>query len=231
MLWVNPERYKTMKKTNFKINQTKLIARMMLIVLLCTNTFLLNSCSSIGFSEETLNSHKEFVEFVETFNSQNDGTVSTFISFDFDKNNQIKSKSYKYHLEIRRYAYMDTGEYDKYTEQAIIWMYFYLDDKKESITENEYQIMCVYSAKDFNFYQNDNFKLIHADGEQRDTVFKQSHSENLNYYVHTQKYTMSTDGKDIMSIYISSIAEPTQEKLDEISQLLMDNIVIINTEG
>ena len=81
-------------------------------------------------------------------------------------------------------------------------MYFYLDDIKENITENEYEIMCVYSTKDFNFYQNDNYKLICADEEQRDIIYKQTHCANLDYYSHTQKYILSTDEKNIMSIYI-----------------------------
>ena len=82
-----------------------------------------------------------------------------------------------------------------------------------------------------NFYQNSNLQLVLSDGESRDTVYKQNNSDNLDYYVYTQKYQLLTDGKNVMDIYVSSTLQPTQKQLDEICQLLLDNIVIINTEG
>ena len=217
-----------MKNTNFK---TKFVAKMAVIVVLLLSTIVLNSCVYIGISESELNSHKEFLEFVQSFNSINDKNIASFISFDFDNNDKVQNKVYEYHLEIRRYPFIETGNYDKYSDLAIVQMYFYLYYEKENIRENEYQIMCSYSTKEFNFYQNSNLQLVLAEGDPRDTTYKQHNRDNFNYYVHTQKYQLLADGKNVMNIYVSSTLQPTQEQLDEICQLLMDNIVIINTEG
>lgn len=212
------------------MKNTKFVAKITVILILLLSTIVLNSCAHIGISEGKLQSHKEFLEFVQSFNSINDKNIASFISIDFDNNDKIQNKVYEYHLEMRRYPFIETGDYDKYSDLAIVRMYFYLIYEKENIQENEYQIMCSYSTKEFNFYQNSNLQLVLSDGESRDTVYKQNNSDNLDYYVYTQKYQLLTDGKNVMDIYVSSTLQPTQKQLDEICQLLLDNIVIINTE-
>ena len=44
-------------------------------------------------------------------------------------------------------------------------------------------------------------------------------------------YQIQINGNDEVRVDITSENELTKEKLDEICQLLMDNMVIINTEG
>ena len=84
-----------------KTNTVKqILARVMIVVLLAVSVLTLSSCSYVRFSGGTFTSHKEFQQFIRHFNSVNDGDISTFISFDFDKNNQLQNKQYEYHIEV-----------------------------------------------------------------------------------------------------------------------------------
>jgi hypothetical protein len=51
------------------------------------------------------------------------------------------------------------------------------------------------------------------------------------YYNYLYTYQIQINGNDEIKVQIASKNELPQEKLDEICKLLMDNIVIINTEG
>ena len=220
-----------MKKHFFETKRIKLIARVMLVIILIVSVNMLNACNYVRLEDISLTSHKEFVEFVEKFNSKTDKDISSFISFDLDKNNNITNKSYSIHLELISPNYIKDDIFDKYTELAIVKMFFYFNDTQSGVIKNEYEVICVYCANDLNLRQNDSYKLMRSGGEQRDSLYIQLHSDNLDHYLYTYKYAVSTGGEEVMNIYISSILESTQEKLDEICQLLLDNIVIINTEG
>ena len=211
-----------------KTNTVKqILSKVMVVVLLAVSVLTLSSCSYVRFSGGTFTSHKEFEQFLIHFNSVNDGEVSTFISFDFDKNNQIQNKQYEYHIEVLDRPLIKEDINDKFAKQVLVKMFFYLNDNETC----EYQIMCVYSAKGLNFYQDDDYKLIPAEDGKEDIVYKQNSGDLTDKYISVQKYVLCIDHSELMEIYISSTAEFTQEKLDQICEILMDNIVIINTEG
>ena len=88
-----------MKNTNLKLNKTKLIAKLMLVVILATTVSLsLSSCiwSSSMNRIIRFESYKELLEFVEEYNSKNDGFVYTFVSFDFDDCDNIQIYEYTF---------------------------------------------------------------------------------------------------------------------------------------
>ena len=87
----------------------KLVAKIMLLVLLFYSTIVLNSCSYIRLRQADFNSHKEFVEFLKTYNSKHDKNVSTFISFNFDDDDTIE-KSYHVYLRLIVPTYIDYAE-------------------------------------------------------------------------------------------------------------------------
>ena len=70
------------------MKKTKLIARMMVLVLLLTSVLNFAGCARIARVNRTFyfETHAELVKFIEKYNSKNDGSVFTFLSFDFDKN-------------------------------------------------------------------------------------------------------------------------------------------------
>ena len=75
-------------KTN-KTNLKKLIARGIIIALLLSETLLFTSCNggerAIVDRDILFTSNDEFINFINKYNSQNDGFVYTFVDFDFSE--------------------------------------------------------------------------------------------------------------------------------------------------
>ncbi len=230
-----------------KTKTLKLISKALLVIILATSVLSLSSCGGpniFGYynnqsCSEEYYSHKEFQNFIEKYNSKNDGFVATFISFDFDSNENITNKCYRWGKQLKLNKYFDVM-FDKYQDYIGIGMYFYMNgfDEKGDLVDNKYQIFCVYSYGkiNFNFDKNDEIVLMKFDenstpiyfNELKSMYFYNPTSLTYNY---AQSYCLNVNGIKIMEISIASLDETiSQEKLDEICQLLMDNIVIINTE-
>ena len=263
-----------MKNENLKTNKTNLIPKLILVVILATTVSLsLASCILWSFSMNrtiSFESHEELLEFVEEYNSKNDGFVYTFVSFDFDDCDNIETYEYTFST-ISRFRRKLLNEdivplklYDKDHSKGFGFgckMIFYMNDV--SLNEdpsNTYKITCLFGTKDdYNFYQDDdisiNFKVIY-NFENIEEIFRDSdelkkryhdikyfkdcfadltsfNRESLSYdkyYNYLYVYNIQVNGVNEIEVQIASETELTQEKLDEITKLLMDNIVIINTE-
>ena len=225
-------------------NKTKLVARLMLVVVLVVSTLTLFSCGGpniFGYYRAERNceysSHQEFKSFVEKYNSKNDGTVSTFVSFDFDSIDIVSDRSYYWGIVANLNEYVDDTIFDKYQDYLSIRMKFYVDELKENgeLMKKAYQIFCLYSTKtlDYIFDKNDNITLNLIDdlgGASLPGIYDKYNPYDENYnYIDT--YVLNVNGTEFMKIYISALdTNISREKLNEICQLLMDNIVIINTE-
>ena len=216
-----------MKNTNSKTINTKLIAKMVLVAILLMNTAMLSSCFYIGgISSDsfTFYSHSEFAEFLQeyTSNKQNRFTP-TFISFDFDDIDYIDVDHYNVSTIVERKRNIITKEV---VEESIfesthnadfscrMIFFMVMDDYLENVgkLENTYRIECrFYTNLQYNFYQNDPMYI-----------------ENFSLY--GLKYIGYLCINDIREVEINIDCEyPTsQEKIDEITKLLMDNIVVIN---
>ncbi len=123
-----------------------------------------------------------------------------------------------------------------------------------------YKITCLFGTKDdYNFYQDDDISTgfeacyrledieeLYKDSDElreqyydikyfRDkfadlTSFNRESLCYDKYYDYMYVYNIQVNGVNEIEVQIASETELTQEKLDEICKLLMDNIVIINTE-
>lgn len=228
-----------MKNENLKLNKTKLVARLMLVIFLLTSTLVLTSCPG-GYGSRVnrtilFDTNEDFVKFIDNYNSKNDASIYTFVAFDFDNCEQVKL--YKYELNTMWKAGYDINKmYDKnHSESFRCNAIFHID-------EINAQIQCKYSTKDYNFYQNDNmsFEFIESyqafapDGVREEYADQRTFNfATLNYdkyYEYMYIYQIRINGKEEVTVKITSEKEISGEKLDEIVQLLMDNIVIINTE-
>ena len=217
-----------MKNTNLKLNKTKLVARLMLVILLLTSTTILSSCFSIGGETScvfTFYSHEEFAEFIEEYvSNKQDRFVPTFVSFDLDDIDYIKVDKYSVGTSQKRSKNILTGEvelesvYDATHNDGFGYtMTFFMDDYLENgeKVENAYKITCTFLTKaEYNFYQNDTMRIEYL--KLNDLKYKGWFCVN--------------DIREI-EFSIDCARETSQERIDEITQLLMDNIVIINTEG
>ena len=228
-----------------KANTVKqILTRVMLVVILLTSVLGLSGCRKL-FGNYRANrnmeyySHAEFVEFIEKYNSKNDGFVSTFISFDFDSNEIVSYRYYHWGIVAKLNDYYDKI-YDKYQDYLTLRMTYYINDIDENgdIIKDAYQIYCSYSTKgvNYNFDANDNLSLNLFDTSTTRPVYLgewfRVYNPNDNEYNYITTYSLYTNGVDVMQISIASLEkELSQEKIDEICKLLMDNIVIINTEG
>jgi hypothetical protein len=219
-----------------KIKQ--ILAKVMLVVVLLTSVLSLSGCRKLfgkyrAHEEYLYKSHAEFVEFIEKYNSKNDGFVSTFISFDFDSNETVSDRYYFRYMVAELNDYYDKV-YDKYQNEMGINMFFYVDD---------IQIECFYGIRDnYNFYQDSEILMqfvesIHIDDTASYKIdfrdirsFDLESNKYMRYYEYTNIYQVNINGKKELTVRIA-YNEINQEKLDEICKLLMDNIVIINTEG
>ena len=228
-----------MKNTNLKLNKTKLVAKLMLVVVWVISAVSLFACNG-GYGSRVdrsvlLDTNNDFVKFIERYNSKNDGVVYTFIAFDFDS--YAKVKLYKYELNTMWKAGYDLNKmYDKnHSDGFRCNAIFHID-------EINAQIQCKYSTKNYNFYQNDNisFEFIESyqafapDGVREEYAdLRTFNFETLDYdryYEYMYVYKISINQKEEVTVKITLENEITREKLDEIVQLLVDNITIINTE-
>lgn len=245
-----------------KTNKIRFIAKMMLLVFLVTGAISLSGCVG-GMRNRiiTFNSNAELLDFVEEYNSKNDGFVYTFISFDFDNHEDVNIYEYTFRgvwsvvynpFNKRDDNYRKIYDKDRSNGLPFDCKYvFYMDDICA-------QVICEYETpKDYNFYQSDielielveaySFNELDNDNKKRFDIY--GHYENFledfadvrsripetseyeNYYSYMYIYRISINGTDEISIKLCTENKLNQEKLDEICQLLLDNLVIINTEG
>ena len=244
---------------NFKTNKINLIARVMLFVLLVTSALTLTACPGWNGPVQrtlTFKSHNELLQFVEKYNSKNDGFVYTFVSFDLDDNDRIEVFEYNFKTMVKLKRSLFTQNitvvelYDKTHSRGIgCELIFYIEDI-------DAQIRCSYSTRsNYNFYQNNEMDVSFVDFYYIDDTWdseigkKYSSSSNYKeefgdlrtfdydileyqmYYDYIYLYQIYINGIDEIKVKINSQNELSQEQLDEICQLLLDNIVIINTEG
>ena len=228
-----------------KTNTVKqILARVMLVVVLLTSVLSLSGCRKLfgnyhAEKGDLYKSHAELVEFIEKYNSKNDGFVSTFISFDFDSNEIVSDRYYYWGIVAKLNDYYDKV-YDKYQDYLALRMTFYVNDVDENgdIIKDSYQIYCSYNTKNvnYNFDANDNLSLNLFDASTTSPIYLgelfRVYNPNDNEYNYITTYSLYVNEVDVMQISIASLEkELSQEKIDEICKLLMDNIVIINTES
>ncbi len=234
----NQERKKTMKNANFK---TKLIARIMLLVLLLASALILTACpGGLGSPVDRsiyFESKEELVHFVEKYNSKNDGFVYTFVAFDFDNHNQVET--FRYTLNTMWKSGYDIDKmYDKNHNNGFrCAMIFYISDINAQIT-------CKYSTNsNYNFYQGDEITIQFVDVYQKfepngvkeewadQRTFNIETLDYDKYYEKMYVYQININGNEEVILKINVDKETSIEELDAIAQLFVDNIVIINTEG
>ena len=244
------------KKSNNRRLISKITARVMLVVILLCLSLMLSSCKvlepgwkGITSSTITYETHNQLLEFIESYNSKNDGFVYTFISFKFDNYDKIVPYSYNLHTSANYTHSLITGDmiinewYDSVHPFGFAMeMIFYTNDYNA-------QIRCRYSTRDYNFHEYDEIVIEYVGGYVRPQVWtdetdakysicQSDYNEFDNakdcvddYYDYMYVYQIKINGKNEVSVKITSKEETNQEKLDEITQLLMNSFVIINTEG
>ena len=245
----------------FKTNKTKLIARVLVLVLLLTSAVTLTACPGWNGKVNrtiTFESHNELLQFVEEYNSKNDGFVYTFVSFDFSDHSSIEIYEYNFNTVWKIKSSLITDEisyatmYDKDHSRGHGFgceFFMHMDDI-------DTQIRCNYgTTSDYNFYQNDKMVMSFVyqyhiddiwDNETYDyysefnnykeefadlRTFDFNTAKYKEYYDYMYLYKININGIDEITTKINSKSELSQETLDEICKILMDNIVIINTEG
>ena len=233
-----------MKNENRKANKTKLIARVMLVVILVASTVTLSGCGQFEYEWE-VNSHKEFVEKIEQYNSIHNIYVDTFISFDLDDNEQVSKRLYSQHAMIspRTNSFEKDNGYicDIHNELYGIRFLYYLRSNNENINEYSYKVKCYCLRTDFNFTENDKIEILSSEYEKGSNLeYDLSYEETLEIYGsdegryplynYVYHYSVYVEGVEVCCIHISSIDEATDEKLDEIIQMLSNSLVVLNTE-
>lgn len=129
----------------------------------------------------------------------------------------------------------------KVTQTALSANLFFYDDVVDA------QIVCEYiTSKTENFYQNDetsisfekNYlensalndgKILYDDFYEIRTVDIEN-AKYENRYNYLYLYQIKINGEDKISVKIASKIELPKEKLGELCEILLDSIVIINTE-
>ena len=232
-----------MKNTNLKLNKIKLIARLMLVILLLTSLLNLTGCMfrpTMVYDEEYY-SHEEFVKMIEHYNSINNGSVDKFISFNLDSNDNVSKGIYRFSVItnnkslIKKYGFLDI--YDEYydvdqicyinnREYKIGYHYDRTQMRQDFSRNDNMEIKvndkknCPYSSHDFDYYES--FKTI---DETTGTVVREELYERM--YNYTYHYEFYIKDMKCGCIHISSIDEASEENLNEICRLLIDNIIIV----
>ena len=237
-----------MKNTNLKLNKTKLVARLMVVVVLLSSTITFTGCGQFEYEWE-VNSHKEFVEKIEQYNSVHDLYVNTFISFDLDDNEQVSKSLYSQFTmlfpRVNSFSQKNGYIYDIHEDALSTRFLFYLRDDGENPNEYAYKVKCNLAIVDFNFTENNEIEILSSECENGSSEFYSlkydlayeeslkiygSNEEKNAFYNYVYHYSIYVDGAEVCCIHISSIDEASDEKLDEIIQMLSDSLVVLNTE-
>ena len=234
-----------MKNQTTKFNKSKLVARVMLVVFLMTGAVSLTSCifdSVIPYDWEVY-SHEEFVKQIETYYSLHDLFVGTFISFDLDDNDEVSKRVYftgtmansKARGFNRKHGYVCDLYADGLAEQLL----FYLKSDGEQYSDCAYKIKCTFKRVDFNYNEKDKIEIAKSEcrcsfaGLEYDLMYEESlmvdpNPEDAPVYNYMYHYSLYVNDTLKCNIHISSIEEASEEKLNEIIQMLLDNMVILN---
>ena len=213
----------------------------MLLILLLTSVFGLSGCY-LGpglYFGATINynwgaeTHREFIEEIEKFNSLNDGSVDTFISFDLDENKDVSKIYYKMSTIANTAVINKFGLHDKVCDTVGVEIICYLKSNIEDDGHSEYAYKILFGyGGNRKFSNQDKIEI------RQETTCPQLRSHDLFYendttrlvYKNRYCYRMYANDNGIASIHISSVDEASEEKLNEIIQMLYDSLVIINTE-
>ena len=231
-----------MKNGNIKANKTKIVARVMLVIVIIASLLLTSCALFLGDLDEVVHtkdfdSHREFTNFIQEYNSENDSTISSFVSFDFD-NNGISFD--KYYIFRTRASHNAKKLYDKNTVDTNIELFFYLD-KGSAGNENtdlEYKIKCSYAKPEKIFSRDDTFEIRllgknEVSGEHIITALdyqdeRLSVDESNKKYTYAYSLVLLINGEEEMSIKISSTRELDDAGLNSITTVLLENMVIIS---
>lgn len=212
----------------------KLVAKILLLVLLLTSAFSFVGCGVPLPHDWEVYSHKEFVKEIEKYNSINDGSVDTFISFDFDSKEYVTKKIYCMTAVANAFMTSKIGLVDILDAHYTIYQAFYLKQEDNS-NEYAYKIKCMYSRIDNSFTENNKIEINKYDKHyctNNDHLYYEERmvgGEPILMYDYYHMYGIYVNDVEIGCIHISSIDETSEEKLDEIIQMLYDSLVVINT--
>ena len=221
---------------NFKTNATKLIAKIMLLVILVTSAFSFVGCGQLPYKWEVY-SHEEFVEEIEKYNSINNGSTDTFISFNLDFNEEVTQKMYCLETVVNKTLRKKIGFCDILDKLYTIHQVFYLK-KEDDSHEFAYKIKCKYRRISNNFTKHDKIEIIKfvehfctgcSDIYYEKSIMNPRTDEKIIMYNYYYEYGIYVNDVMIGCIHISSIDEALEGKLDEIIQMLYDSLVVINT--
>lgn len=204
--------------------------------------FILTSCGGQKDVHLSFKSHEDFLEFIEEYNSKRDDFTYTFVSFDFPDSLNIEVYEYDVWTTQKYIRYPFTNKIvteeltDKTGSHFLYNMIFYASDVSEGgdIIEHAYQINCEYNTKNYNFYQADEMRIENVSGYISGVSLidlsswdKSTHSYTRNYN-YAYSYQLYVNDVEEVKITICTQKEASQEKLSEICQMLIDNIIIVN---
>ena len=237
----------TMKtnKKNFQTNLQKVIARVMTLILLLVISLTLSSCPSPIPYDREVYSHEEFVKQIETYYSCHDLFVETYISFDLDDNDAVSKSIYftatNVNSKARGFNIKHGYVCDRYNDDGLLFRFIYYLKTKEN--DYGYKIKCFNRIFDYNFNENDKIEILSSQvfnckgnlDFKYDLMYEELACQLLiepdaAIYNHTYHYSFCVNGLEMCCIHISSIEEASEEKLDEIIQMLLDSLVILNPD-
>lgn len=166
-----------MKIQSIKFNKSKLVARVMLVILLVASAVSLFGCyfGSMVNREWVVETYNEFEEEIIKFNSINDGSVNIYISFDLDENEDILTRMYHFYVLANTAKTNKFGVCDKSCDSMVTSSTFHLksDTKNSANSEYPYQIAC-YTVRNItqNLSENDKIEInkgFTKDGEELPT--------------------------------------------------------------
>ena len=224
-------------------NEIKFLAKIFFASILLVSV-ILSSCSIFsrdvnwGVHIKNFRSHTEFAKFIQEYNSQSDAKISSFISFDFDNVNENFEKYYNFRT---RAHHKSTQLYDNNTTDTNVEFFFYYNVMSgDDTTKTEYKIKCCYPKPNKTIFYADSFEiktltkeemsgqyLINSLDYQDERLPVSAGEENKKYnYVHS--LALFVNGESEMSIKISSTQKLDENHINGISQLLLDNMLIIS---
>ena len=218
----------------------RIIIVLILIVLLMN----LTSCKQMYYWEA--DTHEEFADYIEKYGELHDLHVDTFISFDLDDKDEVLTKQYTVFSMISPFANDFERKHgyicDFYSDVLAVRFLYYLRGDEENANEYAYKIKCTCSRVGFNYTEDDEIDILPSEcstynessNPSFDSMYEESvlrAGEGVDMYSYYYHYSVYVNNVKACCIHISSIDEPSKEKLEQIVQMLKDSIVVLNAEG
>lgn len=211
-----------MKKQTYKTNKTKLIARVLVLVLLVTSAVNFSACidgGNGGYVNRRLN--LDNIEKIEEFISTHNSEEYLYVVLMLEENEVVVE--HKYTIDVISKLQKRSDLYQMNT--AKIEGIFELADDGATDSKIEVAFHSTDSQNKVYIDETSTFEIKEVNNDEMNQLFSSRYE--MAKYTYKYNYAVLTNGVAVMHVVISSNQERSEDYLSKICDMLLKNITII----